>query len=184
MRRIALFVPFICILLLGMMLWRALYLDPKELDSVLEGRPIPEFALSSLYDPEHIIFQKDLIGRVTLLNIWATWCPSCKQEHPYLMKLAHHKSLPIIGINYRDPDRSKSIAELEQYGNPFEQVIYDEKGQLGLDLGVYGAPETYVVDHLGIIRLRHAGVLNERVWQQKFAPLIQRLQTEAQQSVN
>ena len=181
MRRIALFIPLILILILGVVLWRALSLNPQQLDSVLEGRPIPDFTLPDLYHPEHMVLQKDLVGRVLLLNIWATWCPSCKQEHPYLMKLAQNKNLPIIGINYRDPDRAKSIAELDQFGNPFEKVIYDAKGQLGLDLGVYGAPETYVVDHLGIIRLRHAGVLNETVWQQKFEPLIQRLQAQAEQ---
>tara|TARA_B100001094_G_scaffold333211_1_gene409534 strand:+ start:6466 stop:7014 length:549 start_codon:yes stop_codon:yes gene_type:complete len=179
MKRITFFIPFILIIILSIVLWRALSLNPQELDSVLEGRAVPAFKLSSLHKPERLFTQKDLIGQVTLLNIWATWCPACKQEHPYLMQLAQNKDLPLIGINYRDPKREKSIKELEQFGNPFQKVIYDPKGQLGLDLGVYGAPETYVIDHLGIIRMRHAGIINDRVWKSKIEPLVQQLQQEA-----
>ena len=179
MKRMAFFIPFILIMFLSVVLWRALSLNPQQLESVLEGRPIPRFQLSSLYEPDLLLAKKDLTGQVMLLNIWATWCPACKQEHPYLMKLAQKKMVPIVGINYRDTDRQKSIEELKLLGNPFKKVIYDPEGQLGLDLGVYGAPETYVVDHLGIIRMRHAGVLNDRVWHDKIQPLVQQLQQQA-----
>ena len=179
MKRITFFIPFILIIILSVVLWRALSLNPQQLDSALEGRPIPHFQLSSLDEPDRLFTKKDLIGQVLLLNIWATWCPACKQEHPYLMKLAQNKDIPIVGINYRDADRQKSIKELQQFGNPFQKVIYDPQGQLGLDLGVYGAPETYVIDHNGIIRMRHAGVLNDRIWKEKIKPLVKQLQQQA-----
>jgi cytochrome c biogenesis protein CcmG/thiol:disulfide interchange protein DsbE len=106
-----------------------------------------------------------------LLNVWATWCPACSVEHPYLVKLAKEKDVAIVGLNYKD-DRNKALEWLSKLGDPYSINISDPEGRLGLDLGVYGAPETYVIDQQGIIRYRHVGIVDEKVWSQVLEPLM------------
>ena len=118
-----------------------------------------------------------LQGKVRLLNVWATWCPACRAEHDYLQQLAD-SGVAIVGLNYKD-EREAALKWLQQLGNPYEFNIYDPKGTLGFDLGVYGAPETYVIDAKGLVRYRHVGEVNERVWQSKFVPLLKALEQEA-----
>ena len=127
-----------------------------------------------------MVINKDLVGKVALMNVWATWCPSCKHEHPFLMKLARQNIVPIYGINYRD-ERGPAIMELARGGDPYTLNIYDKDGRLGLDLGVYGAPETFIIDHKGIIRYRYAGPVDQRVWTDTLLPMVQQLQAEAKQ---
>ena len=103
-----------------------------------------------------------------LVNVWATWCIACRVEHPFLMKLKENSTIKIYGLNYKD-DRIKALDLLERDGNPFEFSIYDFEGRLAIDLGVYGAPETFFIDKEGIVRERHVGVVDEKVWQEKFA---------------
>ncbi|GIU33941.1 DsbE family thiol:disulfide interchange protein [Shewanella colwelliana] len=177
-KRLVLFIPLVLFLVMGVFLYKGLFLNPQQLDSALEGKPIPAFQLERLEDSNEIITNESLKGQVSLLNVWATWCPSCKYEHPYLMRLARQNILPIYGINYRD-ERALAVRELTREGDPYTKNIFDHDGRLGLDLGVYGAPESYLVDHNGIIRFRYAGPIDMRVWKETLYPMIQELQAEA-----
>lgn len=163
------FLPLAGFVLLAIVLGSGLGRDPQELPSALVGKPVPAFSLPSLLTDE-VFTEQTLSGRWQLLNVWATWCPTCHVEHPYLLTLAS-QGVPITGINYKD-ELPAARDYLANMGNPFTHVIVDEDGQLGLDLGVYGAPETFLINPQGEIVLRHAGDLNERVWRDKFLPLI------------
>lgn len=180
MKKLVLFIPLILVMVMGVFLYKGLFLNPQQLESALEGKPIPVFQLERLEDSSEIITNESLIGKVSLLNVWATWCPSCKYEHPYLMRFARQNILPIYGINYRD-DRGPAIRELTREGDPYTKNIFDHDGRLGLDLGVYGAPESYLVDHNGIIRYRYAGPIDQRVWSETLLPMIKELQAVAKQ---
>ena len=146
--------------------------DIKALETARAGKTMPEFQLPALKDANAQFTREDIIGQPTLLNVWATWCPSCKVEHPYLMKLAKEKGVRIIGLNYKD-DRQSALSWLKKYDNPYQFNIFDKDGKLGFDLGVYGAPETYIINAQGIILDRHVGVVDEKVWEQKIKPLLE-----------
>ena len=175
MRRNVLFVPLILFLALAIaLIWQLMRNaggdDPTTLESALIGKPVPTFRLESLEQPGKVYDRSVLIGgKPLLLNVWATWCPTCRAEHQYLRSLAA-QGIRIVGINYKD-DRQKALDWLQELGNPYAQGVFDGDGMLGLDLGVYGAPETFLIDGKGIIRYRHAGDLNEQVWQQEILPL-------------
>lgn len=148
--------------------------DPKRLESALIGKSIPNFSLESLTDENQKIDQNVVkTGSPRLLNVWATWCPTCYAEHEYLTQLAK-QGVEIVGIDYKD-ERPKAIKFLASYGNPYKAIIFDPKGSLGLDLGVYGAPETFIIDGNGIIRYRHAGDVNDQVWNQVLKPIYDQL---------
>ncbi len=164
MPRLLLFIPLVLFIILAGFLWKGLSIDPRELPSALLNKPFPEFSLAALQQPERILTKQDFMGQPVLVNVWATWCPSCRQEHAQLLTIAQTNSIPVIGLNYKD-DRSAAMVWLQQLGNPYQFNIFDEAGMLGLDLGVYGAPETYLLDAQGIIRYRHVGVITEQVWQ-------------------
>ena len=172
--RLKLFVPLILFVVLALFLLRGLELDPKELPSALIDRPLPEFRLPSL-GQDRLLSRADVTGQAGLFNVWATWCVSCRVEHPYLQLLAD-RGIPIYGINYKDVDVD-ALRWLDELGNPYLANIADREGSLGLDLGVYGAPETYLVDASGVIRYRHVGVVDERVWKTILQPLYQELST-------
>ncbi|MCI7353339.1 MAG: DsbE family thiol:disulfide interchange protein [[Actinobacillus] rossii] len=148
--------------------------DPKALESALVGKPVPAKILTDLFDENksyhNEIFQQ---GKPILLNVWATWCPTCYAEHQYLNELAN-QGVTIIGIDYKDKT-DKAIKWLKDLKNPYQIVLKDEKGAFGLDLGVYGAPETFIVDGKGIIHYRHAGDVNAKVWQEKLKPIYDKL---------
>ena len=165
MPRLLLFIPLVLFIILGGFLWKGLSIDPRELPSALLDKPFPEFSLPALQQPERILTKQDLIGRPVLVNVWATWCPSCRQEHEQLLAIAETSGIAIIGLNYKD-DRAGAMTWLQKLGNPYQFNIFDEDGMLGLDLGVYGAPETYLLDAQGIIRHRHVGVVTEQAWQE------------------
>lgn len=169
MKRFKLFIPFAVFLILSGLLYMGLSLDPNELPSVLIGKPVPEFSLPDLHNPENNITPATMKGKPYLLNVWATWCPSCKYEHPYLIKLAE-MGVPIYGVNYKD-DTDKARKLLEETGDPYMANIVDEEGSLIMALGVYGAPETFIVDADGIIRYRLVGVVNEEIWKSTMAPI-------------
>lgn len=168
-RRLFLFIPVAVFAVLSVLLFVGLRLDPNELPSVLVGRPVPEFSLPSLEDPGTNITPETMKGKPYLLNVWATWCPACRIEHPYLLKLAD-MGVPIYGINYKD-DADKARRLLQQTGNPYSANIFDEDGVLVMALGVYGAPETFIVDAEGIIRYKLVGVVDEKVWTSQMAPI-------------
>ncbi len=149
--------------------------DPSLVSSPLIGKPVPDFSLTLLHKPEQSIGNNDLLGSVYLLNVWASWCAACRMEHPLLMQLAAQKVLPIYGLNYRDT-REDASGWLERYGNPYEAVFFDQQGSVGLDLGVYGAPETYLVDRNNVIAYKHIGPVTEEVWEQVLHPKILELQ--------
>ncbi len=171
MSRFKLFIPLALFLGLGVLLFKGLELDPNKMPSALVDKSMPEFSLTSLEDANKMLGREDLVGRVSLLNVWATWCPSCMAEHPYLLKIAQQEKLPIIGLNYKDV-RPDALEWLDRLGNPYAINVFDESGTLGLDLGVFGAPETYVLDHKGVIRHKHVGVVDDRVWNEQLKPLV------------
>lgn len=171
MQRLKLFLPLLVFIPLGVLLVKALQLNPQDMPSALLDKPVPEFELQALQDPARSLRRADLLGQKMLLNVWATWCPSCRVEHPWLLKIAREYGVRIVGLNYKD-ERKAALAWLERYDNPFAFNLYDVEGRLGLDLGVYGAPETFVVDSAGIIRFKHVGVINETVWRETLLPLL------------
>lgn len=172
MGRLKLFIPLGLFLGLTLLLMRGLQLDPQALPSALIDQPFPEFSLPML-GREQVANRQQVTGDVALVNVWATWCVSCRVEHPFLTQLALG-GVPIYGINLKDVD-AKALAWLAELGDPYRFSIVDEEGSLGLDLGVYGAPETYVIDRQGIIRYRHVGVVNEQVWVQVLEPIMREL---------
>jgi len=171
--RLKLFLPLILFVVLALFLMRGLSLDPKELPSALIDKPFPAFTLPTLGRDE-VLDKAAVTGEVALFNVWATWCVSCRVEHPYLTELAR-QGVAIYGINYKDDDTA-ALGWLRDLGDPYIASIADREGTLGLDLGVYGAPETYLVDAAGLVRYRHVGVVDERVWTTILQPLYQQLQ--------
>ncbi|HEY9135510.1 MAG TPA: DsbE family thiol:disulfide interchange protein [Pseudomonadales bacterium] len=169
-------VPFLLFIALSGVLFFALGKDPKLLPSAKLGKPFPEFELPSLHKSEQMLSKAQLTGEVVLVNVWATWCVSCLVEHPMLTKLSQDGVI-IHGLNYKDV-RPAAITFLENHGNPYRQIIFDEAGGLGLDLGVYGAPETYFLDKTGQIRYRHVGIIMPDVWQNKLQAVYQALLQE------
>jgi cytochrome c biogenesis protein CcmG/thiol:disulfide interchange protein DsbE len=164
--KLIVFLPLLVFLLLVVFFGVGLFLDPRELPSELarNQRPVPEFSLPSVTEPNRTLTQDDLKGEVALLNVWATWCPTCKEEHDFLNILALEQGVRIFGINYKD-DPIKAREWLRRYKDPYQLVILDQAGSLGLDMGVYGAPETYVLDAEGRIRYRHVGAVDADAWQ-------------------
>ncbi|MBU2707088.1 DsbE family thiol:disulfide interchange protein [Zooshikella marina] len=181
MKRLKLFIPLLVFVLLAGFLYRALYQDPRTLPSALLDKPFPAFSLPSLGENQQTLDASLLKGDVTLVNVWATWCPSCHVEHPFLLKLAQQMGVRIVGINYKD-DTQQAKQWLVKLGNPYQATVVDETGDLGIELGVYGAPETYIVDQQGIIRYKHIGVVDERVWQESLLPIVKQLQAKGDPS--
>ncbi|WP_461536382.1 DsbE family thiol:disulfide interchange protein [Spongorhabdus nitratireducens] len=175
--RLKLFLPLGIFLVLCGFLYVGLFLNKTDLPSALLDEPFPEFQAVGLKDPSQVITRKDvIIGKPALVNVWATWCIACKVEHPFLTDLAE-RGVAIIGINYKD-DRAEALRWLDQLGNPYLFNIADEDGRLGLNLGVYGAPETYLIDAEGVIRYKHIGIVDENVWQDILKPRYEQLQVK------
>ena len=160
------FLPLAVFGLLAGLLYKGLSIDPTELPAARLGQPFPAFSQTELKSGA-AISEQALSPRPALVNVWATWCYSCRVEHPYLLALAE-RGIPIYGLNYKD-DSAKAVQWLEQLGDPYRLNIVDTQGTVGLDLGVYGAPETYVIGEDGRIAHRHVGVLDEAVFRRDFA---------------
>lgn len=150
--------------------------DPHLLPSELINKPFPEFELQDLHKGDVLRTREDLVGEVSLVNVWATWCPNCIVEHPELLRISREESIPLYGVNYND-ETPKAIAWLQRRQDPYQFSIVDDKGTLAIDLGVYGAPETFVVDRQGVIRFRHVGPVTPDVWQQALAPVVEHLRS-------
>ena len=161
---------------LVLLLGAGLSLNPRLVPSPLVGKPLPEFTLEELRAPGRTLTSADLRGQVSLLNAWATWCVECRREHPVLVEIAREGTVPIYGLNYKD-QRPEAIAWLERLGNPYTASGFDGDGRVGLDLGVYGLPESFLVDAKGIIVHKHIGPISREVWEQEFVPVIRRLQS-------
>ncbi|HSJ49603.1 MAG TPA: DsbE family thiol:disulfide interchange protein [Gammaproteobacteria bacterium] len=168
-----LIVSFIVFGLLVLLLWAGLGMNPRELPSPLVGRPAPVFELPELMDRDSRFQHQALRGQASLFNVWASWCVSCRAEHGLLMELAR-AGVPIYGLNYKDT-RTDAIAYLRQGGNPYRAIGFDEAGQVGIDWGVYGTPETFVIGPDGVIRYKHVGPLSRRVLTETILPLLQSL---------
>jgi len=151
-----------------------LKLDPREVPSPLIGKPAPAFALTRLDDATRTMRREDMLGKVWLLNVWASWCAVCRDEHPHLMALARTKQMPMIGLNYKDK-REDGLAWLARFGNPYEASLWDGDGRIGIEFGVYGAPETFIIDKLGVIRFKHIGAVTPEVIQKRIVPLLKEL---------
>ena len=161
-------VPLLLFVALAVLLLNRNGEDPTLLPSARLGEPVPAFQLPALADAGRELDAGVFKGQVSLLNVWATWCSSCEAEHPMLMQLARAGVL-IIGVNYKD-DRQAALGYLAAHGDPYAEIVSDAGGDFGLDLGVYGAPETYLVDRDGHVRYRVVGVLDEQVWQRELQP--------------
>ena len=177
MKRLLLLLPLVIFLGVAVFLYRGLFLDPNELPSALIGKPFPAFSLLAVQDGK-TLSEADLKGKPALVNVWATWCVACRVEHPVLNKLAE-LGVTIHGVNYKD-DNAAALKWLVEFHDPYQLNINDARGTLGLDLGVYGAPETFLIDKDGIIRHKFVGVIDERVWREQLAPLYQELVDEVQ----
>jgi cytochrome c biogenesis protein CcmG/thiol:disulfide interchange protein DsbE len=156
-------------------LYVGLGLNPREVPSPLVGRPVPAFELPLLEQPDKRFVPADMKGKVWLLNVWASWCVTCREEHPLLVDLANKKTLPILGLNYKDK-RDEAKAWLKRFGNPYEFSVVDADGRIGIDYGVYGVPETYLIDAEGVIRFKHIGALTPVIVEQKLLPLARSFQ--------
>jgi cytochrome c biogenesis protein CcmG/thiol:disulfide interchange protein DsbE len=164
-------IPLIAFAVLAGVLFVAVKRAPDRhfIASVLIGKPAPEFKLPSLTSPGANVTSKSLEGKPYLLNVWGTWCAMCRVEHPALLQIQQLGTLPIIGLNWRDDD-AQAIDWLAQLGNPYSQVAVDKQGRLAIDLGVYGAPETFLIDAKGIIVHKHVGPLDMEIWKRDFEP--------------
>lgn len=164
-------VPLVAFVLLGALLWYGLSLDPRRIPSPLIGKPLPAFSLPTLAEPSRTLDAQSLRGRVYLLNVWASWCVACRQEHPVLNQIARSGLVPIIGLNYKDK-REDALRWLGELGDPYEQSIVDADGRFGIDLGVYGVPETFLIDAAGMIRYKHIGPISPSDFETKLRPKI------------
>jgi len=145
--------------------------DPSMVPSPLIGKPAPAYSLTKVEDPQLKVSNTDMLGKKHLVNVWATWCGGCRQEHGFLLQVAQQNIIPIIGIDWKD-DMSSAQQWLTQLGNPYAATGFDGEGRVAIDFGVYGAPETFLVDEHGVIIYKHIGILTSDVWQNKLLPLI------------
>ncbi len=169
---LAVFVAMLAFLYVG------LYRDPREVPSPLIGKPAPVFALRELDAPQRTLGTADMRGKVWLLNVWASWCESCRVEHPLLVAMSRENLAPIIGLNYKDKD-DLGKAWLAERGNPYATSVVDADGRVGIDWGVYGVPETFVVDKRGVIRYKQIGPVTADALQKSIIPLVRALQQES-----
>lgn len=166
-------IPLVIAIGLALVLYTAIGKDPTKLETARLNDPMPAFNLTTLENDTKRITQEKLKGKPMLLNVWATWCPSCRVEHDYLLQLSK-EGIPIVGLNYKD-ERPAAQEWLARLGNPYQLNIFDPQGKLGFDLGVYGAPETYLIDKEGYVRFRHVGVVDAKVWAKTLEPLYLKL---------
>ncbi len=169
--------PLVLFVVLAVFLAVGLKLNPKEIPSPLIGKQAPTFSLPTLENPQQTLSAQDLRGKVWLLNVWASWCVSCREEHPVLVELAKRKLVTIIGLNYKDEAQAAN-QWLQQFGNPYNSSIMDGDGRVGIDYGVYGVPETFVIDKRGVIRHKHTGPVTPADIDQVLLPLLQQLTEE------
>jgi cytochrome c biogenesis protein CcmG, thiol:disulfide interchange protein DsbE len=168
--------PLAAFLVLVVFLAVGLNRDPREVPSPLVGKPAPAFDLPQLAAPDKRFATKDMQGKVWLLNVWASWCVSCRQEHPLLVELGKSGIVPIVGLNYKD-QRADGLGWLKQHGDPYTLSAFDGDGRVGIDYGVYGVPETYVIDKAGVIRYKQIGPVTPEALEKKILPLVKELNT-------
>lgn len=171
-------IPLTLFLIMVIFLWIGLSLDPKEIPSPLIGKMAPDFQLQSLDDPEKVITPQHYLGQTYLLNVFASWCASCRDEHPTFLAFAKTIGVPIVGLNYKDqPEAARKWLQL--HGNPYQGIVQDLDGRAAINWGVYGVPETFVVDPEGRIRLKHTGPVTQEVMESQILPLLKELRAPA-----
>ena len=170
--------PLIGFLILSAFLAIGLKLDPREVPSPLIDKPAPEFAVTTLFDPEQTIGTEKLRGQVWLLNVWASWCAACRDEHPLINELSSRDMLTIVGLNYKD-ERTDAKQWLRVFGDPYDAIAYDYEGDVGIDYGVYGVPESFLIDKQGHIRYKQIGPFTAETIETTLVPLIKSLQAES-----
>lgn len=171
-------IPLAIFMVLAVFLLVGLTLNPRQVPSPLIDKPAPRFQLNQLHEPEKIMSSDDNLGKVWMLNVWASWCVACRDEHPLLVQLANSGVIPIYGLNYKD-ERNTALQWLKRYGDPYAISIVDIDGKVGIDYGVYGVPETYVIDKKGIIRHKQIGPVTVDSLKKTILPLIKELQNQA-----
>lgn len=167
--------PLGIFIVLAVFLGLGLKLNPREVPSPLINKPAPQFVLPELQAPNKIVASREMLGQVWLLNVWASWCAACSQEHPLLVDLARTSGVPIYGLDYKDK-REDALVWLRDRGNPYVSTAFDGDGRTGIDYGVYGVPETFVIDRSGVIRYKQIGPLTADVLLSKIMPLVRALQ--------
>lgn len=165
-------IPLAVFVVLASFLAVGLTLDPRLLPSALINKPLPQFELTRLDQAGQAVRHSDLLGKPILINVWASWCFACREEHQLLMDIEQRGDVDIYGLNYKD-NRPDAIRWLNHFGDPYRLSLFDERGRVGMDLGVYGVPETFLIDRQGVIRYKHVGPLTEEVYVQEFVPLLQ-----------
>lgn len=167
--------PFAVFIAIGLALMAGLRRDPRELPSALVGKPAPAFELPVLEADGRTVRASDMRGKVWMLNVWASWCGPCQLEHPLIMDLAKQTRVPVVGLNYKDkPEAAR--AWLQRLGNPYSATLVDPDGRTGIDFGVYGVPETFLIDGEGIVRFRQAGPLTAEALEKRVLPLMRQLE--------
>jgi cytochrome c biogenesis protein CcmG, thiol:disulfide interchange protein DsbE len=167
--------PFVIFIILATFLFVGLNLNPREVPSPLVGKPAPEFSLPQLHNPNKQFSPQEMKGKVWLFNVWASWCVSCEAEHPLLIELARQKIVPIVGLDYKDK-RQAALVWLEGRGDPYVLTVSDVEGRTGIDYGVYGVPETYVIDKQGLIQYKQIGPVTAENLREKILPLVAELE--------
>jgi cytochrome c biogenesis protein CcmG, thiol:disulfide interchange protein DsbE len=169
--------PLVAFFALVGLLWVGLSLDPRALPSPLIGREAPSFDLPELRDPNTRFASVDMLGKPALINVWASWCVTCRQEHPMLAELGR-LGVPVYGLNYKDT-RADALRFLARYGDPYEAIGFDESGLVGIDWGVYATPESFLMDRHGMIRFKHIGMITPEIIQTRILPLYRELEAES-----
>lgn len=169
------FIPLVAFLGLVVLLVIGLRLDPREIPSPLIGKQAPNFQLPRLISGSFGVSTSELRGQVWVLNVWASWCAACREEHQVLQDLVQAAPVSLVGLNYKD-EKIAAISWLKEFGNPYSQIAVDTDGAVGIDWGVYGVPETFVIDASGVIRYKHTGPLNAAVLRKQVLPLLRQLQ--------
>jgi len=175
MRSLKFIVPFVLFLVLAAFFAVGLQRDPREIPSPFIDKPAPPFKLQQLHDAAKPFAPEDMKGRVWMLNVWASWCVSCRVEHPLLVEMSKRNIVPIVGLNYKD-QREAGVQWLTRFGNPYVLSAYDLDGRVGIDYGVYGVPETFVIDKQGVVRYKQIGPITPEALEKKILPLLKKLQ--------
>ncbi|MFZ2524474.1 MAG: DsbE family thiol:disulfide interchange protein [Candidatus Ferrigenium altingense] len=169
--------PFVVFLIMAAFMYVGLGLNPHEVPSPLVGKTAPAFTLPQLHEPAKQFSPQDMKGKVWLFNVWASWCTACENEHPVFLELSRQNLVPIYGMDYKDK-REDGEAWLRKHGNPYALVVSDAEGRVGIDYGVYGVPETYVIDKQGVIQHKHIGAVTPKILDEKIIPLVKELQAK------
>lgn len=177
LKQLKVFLPLLILAGIGYFLWQGLSINPRVVPSVLLNEKTPEFNLPSLLQPGDELSNKIFKGHVSLLNVWATWCVVCANEYPVMVNIAHTHEVKIYGLDYKD-NRNSALAWIKKYGNAYSAIGFDETGKTAINWGVYGTPETFVIDKNGVIRYKQIGEVTHAIWVNKLLPLVEKLKSQ------